>query len=159
VIALDLPDAWNRASFTFSPPGGPTIDGVVATPDLEGWRQTYDVPGIFLGASEELAAQLHLNGDPFRDPSKITDWMVPIFDKVNAACSGNIGTDIFDSEGVYGYTDIYSNCDGASSVLVTVAASSDAKTVLLIEQVAPTDADLTAAEDTLASFSITEFQS
>lgn len=139
-ITMDVPVEWAERN------GSPWVEGeeelgpaISASPDLEGFNTTWDVPGVFFGASRVLAERQDpgslLDGNSFADSCTLQGR----FDYSDALYTG-----------VYDY---WVDCGGTSTSFVNLAAQPEDGSIMLLVQVqVVTDADLEALDTILATF-------
>jgi serine protease Do len=139
-ISMSVPVEWSDVS------GVPWVeDGVelgvslLASPDLQGWYETWGVPGVFFGASKTLIGEVDEAG--LLDRNDFT-----------ADC---VYDDRYDyQDPLYtGLFDVWADCGGQGSVLVVVAAVPDDRSfIMLLQVIAITDADFDALDTIIDTF-------
>jgi serine protease Do len=139
-ISISIPDAWSDISgIPWERDGGNIGVSIVAAPDLQGWYDTWEVPGVFFGASRSLIAEL--------DETALLDS-----NDFSGSCT-------FDSRNEYsdalytGSYDLWVDCDGLATTMVVVAAvPEDRSFIMLLQVIAVSDADFDALDTILNTF-------
>ena len=108
-LTVDVPREWSDVA------GGPwTVDGaavgqqIEASPDLERFRTTWNVPGVIFGASEQLQANF--------DPATLLDAV-----SFAEQCTYD-GRQPYSDAAYTGFRDDYSACGGTDTTYTVVAA-------------------------------------
>jgi serine protease Do len=135
LITVSIPTAWADVNGEPNPNFGPSI---WASPDLQGWNDTWDVPGIIVESA------------PDRSASEI-DALLQERD-LSGVCE-NVGTEPYD-DGLYGGTlQIWGSCGGTDTFYIVLAAAPfDADYLVRVEVQAVAPRDLEAADEALATF-------
>jgi serine protease Do len=142
-LVMQIPTAWVDVS------GLPWVESdeeigiaIAAAPDLAGFFGTWDVPGVFFGASDVLYNRT--------DPGDVLDGS-----DFSNDCTYDDRYDYEDA--VYtGAYDVWLNCGGTDTALVELEAYADGVGLLVNVQVqVVTDADLEALDTILATFDMT----
>lgn len=135
LISVSIPASWTDVNGEPNPNFGPSI---WASPDLQGWNDTWDVPGIIVESA------------PDRSASEI-DLLLQERD-LSGACE-DFGSEPYD-DGLYGGTlQIWGNCGGTETIYIVLAATPfDADYLVRVEVQAPAPRDLEAADEALATF-------
>lgn len=140
-VQLEVPVEWSDVDGApLTDDAGNYIIDVRAAPDLAAFAQGWDVPGVILSASSDLAATT---------PDGILDQLNSSY---SAACvyDGRYPYSDPAYEGVY---DLYLDCGGVGATYVVVAATPPDGSYLIIVQVqANSDRDFEALDRILASF-------
>ena len=141
-IRVDIPRAWSDTSTGSWRRGDsevPRSIAVVAAPDINGFLNTWTTPGMFLGASRQLAQEL--------TPDQLLDQTA-----FNGECT-------YDSRNNYsdplytGKYDVWTNCGGRDTALLVVAFTPEDGSFLGMVQVqVVSKADLKALDRILDSF-------
>lgn len=137
LISVSIPVAWSEVNGAVNEGFGPSI---WAAPSIQGWQESWAVPGIIVESSAELTSADIPALLAARDFSQV--------------CV-DLGAEPYD-DGLYaGTLQVYSECGGTETVYVVLAASPiDASLDYLIrvEIQAVTAADLEAADEALNTF-------
>jgi serine protease Do len=137
LISVSIPTAWTDVNGANNPDFGPSI---WASPDIQGWQETWAVPGIIVESAPDLTSADIPALLETRDFSEV--------------CVDQ-GASPYD-DGLYaGTIQVYSDCGGSDTVYVVVAASplDPALDYLVrVEIQAVTPADLDAADQALNTF-------
>lgn len=137
LISVSIPTEWAEVNGTPNPEFGPSI---WAAPNIQQWQDTWDVPGIIVESSADFTSADIPNLLATRDFSE--------------ACE-DLGAEPYD-DGLYaGTLQIWGNCGGVGTYYVILAASplDTAQDYLVrVEVQAPSDRDLEAADEALATF-------
>ncbi len=142
VIVMQVPTTWTDVSgANWSIDGRNVGYSIIAAPDIDGFYNTWNTPGVFFGVSEVLYDETEA-GD------LLDTWS---FDEV---CTYDGRTEYQDA--VYtGAYDVWAECGGTDTVLVVLEAyPSDAQFAVLVQIQVVTDADLDALDAILASFDV-----
>lgn len=141
-IRVDIPRAWSDTSTGSWLRGDsevPRSIAVVAAPDINGFLNTWTTPGMFLGASRQLAQEL--------TPDQLLDQTA-----FNRECT-------YDSRNNYsdplytGKYDVWTNCGGRDTAMLLVAFTPEDGSFLGMVQVkVVSEADLEALDRILDSF-------
>jgi serine protease Do len=142
LLVVNVPEQWGEVD------GSPwVIDGeeigvaVLAAPSISGFQETWTTPGVFFAASASVAQEMSVND------------VLDAFD-FSSDCQYGGRTDYADEvfTGVY---DVWSNCGGENSTLLTLSAMPQTQdfTVLVLAQII-SDADLEALDNILNSFNV-----
>jgi len=141
-IRVDIPRAWSDTSTGSWRRGDsevPRSIAVVAAPDIDGFLNTWTTPGMFLGASRQLAQEL--------TPDQLLDQTA-----FNDECTYDSRNDY--SDALYtGKYDVWTNCGGRDTALLVVAFTPEDGSFLGMVQVqVVSEADLEALDRILDSF-------
>lgn len=148
VVVLEVPAAWADVD------GGPWRDdagkvvgaAVMASPDQEAFKAAHDTPGVFFGASAQLAGEY--------DPAALLDRVNDSDVFQTSKCSFVERKDYQDPlyNGAY---DVFANCDGTESGLVLVAAQPEDKAYIALLMVRLIDdADAAVLDHVLDTFQV-----
>jgi serine protease Do len=141
-LTVELPTAWNDTSsgtWRANDQEIPSSIALTAAPSIDGFLNTWTTPGMFLGASRQLAQEL--------TPDQLLDQNV--FDQ---SCS-YAGRDTYSDALYTGVFDTWTNCGGENTVLLVVAFQPEDGAFLGLVQVQVVgDADLEALDRILNSF-------
>ncbi|MBI5158086.1 MAG: hypothetical protein HZA58_08780 [Acidimicrobiia bacterium] len=150
VLSVNLPVEWvdvNGEPWTdniFGLDG--TVEGGIgvalsASPDYEGWSNTWTVPGLFFGASDQIGGSV--------------DDVLDAYGYVAEECTYDGRYDYDD--GVYaGKYDWWNDCGGVGTVFVIIAARpAGGEFTALVEITMVTEADLAVADEIVASYYVT----
>jgi serine protease Do len=142
LLVVNVPEQWGDVD------GSPwVIDGeeigvaVLAAPNISAFQESWTTPGVFFAASASIAQEMSVND------------VLDAFD-FSSDCDYQGRTDYSDEvfTGVY---DVWSNCGGGSSTLLTLSAMPQSQNflVLVLSQIT-SDADLDALDNILNSFNV-----
>ncbi|NKQ37336.1 MAG: PDZ domain-containing protein [Chloroflexi bacterium] len=142
LLVLDVPEQWSDVDGSAWAVDGEAIGvSVKAAPNLNDFDNTWTTPGVFFAASASVAEQMSVND------------VLDAFD-FSADCEYKGRTDYSDEvfAGVY---DLWSNCGGQGSTLLTLSAQPQTQdfTVLVVTRIV-SDADLEALDYILNSFNV-----
>jgi serine protease Do len=130
-ISLRVPETWtDTVSEDWDLGDGPIGAAFTAAPDVQGFNDTWDVPGVFVGVSEEVAANF--------TPSEVLD----VFD-FNEDCTYDDRYD-YESGNLAGEYDVWADCGGVEGgtfvVLAAIPVAEESPLVLLYINM-PTESD------------------
>ena len=140
-ITIDAPEPWSDTDL------GPWVeDGteigwqIVASPDLQSFRSSWNQPGLIFGVSEDLASAFN--------PEQLLDQL-----SFAGQCDYQ-GRTSYSDQAYIGFRDDYADCGGTNSTYTVVAAWPPANDVLLLVQFQGVDAerDDAALETALRTF-------
>ncbi|HFQ92383.1 MAG TPA: PDZ domain-containing protein, partial [Anaerolineae bacterium] len=142
LLVVDVPEQWGDVDGSAWTVDGDAIGvSIKAAPNINDFDNTWTTPGVFFAASASIAERMSVND------------VLDAFD-FSADCQYEGRTDYSDEvfTGVY---DLWSNCGGQNSTLLTLAAMPQTQdyTVLVITQIV-SDADLEALDHILNSFNV-----
>lgn len=137
-VGVDVPVEWVDRNGAPNPDFG---ESIFAAPDIDGFLESFDVPGVIVERSTEFTAA---------DIDAVLDlWG-------NAeACTDRGGREDFETaDGVYtGKWEVFTGCGNSGAALLTIAVSpEDGNSVIRMLFQVVTDADLEAADRAIASF-------
>ncbi|MGI9015840.1 MAG: hypothetical protein ACR2HR_01835 [Euzebya sp.] len=144
-IEVEVPTEWSDVDGRpYNDEQGRQLFDVRAAPDLQPFAETWDVPGIIVTASTEVAQS--------QNEETLLDELVGPFSGV---CSYT-GRQPYD-DGLYtGQADVYENCGGTDTAYLVVGAVPASRSFVVRVQVQVVEErDLEALERALASFIIT----
>ena len=135
LISVSIPTAWSDVDGTPNPNFGPSI---WASPDIQGYLDTWDVPGIIVESAPDRSADeidaLLLE----RDLSDICE---------------DFGAEPYEDPLYFGTLQVYGNCGGTGTYYIILAAAPyDADYLVRVEVQAVQPRDLEAADEALATF-------
>jgi serine protease Do len=137
LITVSLPTEWSEVDGSPNPDFGPSI---WAAPSIQGWQDTWEVPGIIVESSPDFTSADIPTLLASRD--------------LSGACE-DLGAEPYD-DGLYaGTLQVWGNCGGVGTYYVILAASPLDTTqnyLVRVEVQAPSDRDLEAADEALATF-------
>lgn len=141
-IRVDLPRAWSDTSTGSWRRGDtevPQSIAVVAAPNIDGFLNTWTTPGMFLGASRQLAQEL--------TPDQLLDETA-----FSSECTYDSRSNY--SDPLYtGKYDVWTNCGGENTALLVVAFTPEDGSFLGMVQVqVVSEADLEALDRILDTF-------
>ncbi len=137
LITVSIPTSWSEVDGAENPEFGPSI---WASPDMAGWQETWDVPGIIVESSRNFTS---------------ADIPTLLASSDFSGVCENLGSEPYD-DGIYsGTLQSYGSCGGTDTFYVVVAASplDPAEDYLIrVEIQAVEPRDLEAADEALATF-------
>lgn len=140
LLQISIPAEWSDINgegwFMDGENMGP---GLLASPDIEGYQNTWTTPGMFFGASSSLIEEYDYTG--FLDGFDFTQ---------DCAYDGRFD---YSDELYTGAYDVYSNCGGEGTTFVVLAAEPENRNALIVLQAQlVSDADGAAFQRMLESF-------
>lgn len=136
-VGVEVPAAWVDRDGTLNNEFG---ESIYAAPDIAGFSETWDVPGVIVERSTELTSA---------DIDSVLDiW-------ADQDCADRSGREVFqtDDEVFSGQFEIFYQCGGTDTALLTIAVSPpDGNSVVRMLFQIVTDADLEAADRAIATF-------
>ncbi len=139
-LALEVPTAWadvDGSAWVID--DQPVGQQLAASPDLNGYYNTWETPGVVFAVSADLAGE-YTTGD-----------LLDLIDFSDSCTSG--GREAYADELYSGAYDLWTDCGGIGTLFVVLAAQPEAGNQMLLVQVQiVTDADLEALDHILASF-------
>lgn len=141
-IAVEIPTAWNDldGESYFDDEGNEIFD-IVATADLQGFLETWEVPGVRISASYDLAQS-----------TNELDILNDYFEVLNDFCVFE-DSQPYEDAFYFGEYDVYSACDESESEYYVLAVVPNSRAfVIWIEAVVTADRDLEALDRILNSF-------
>lgn len=144
-ISLDVPDTWTDVvSEDWDLGDGPVGVALTAAPDAQGFNDQWDVPGVFVGVSDEVAEAFDVDG------------VLDAFD-FSDGCDRGERVEIVTAN-LGGKYDIWENCGGIDGsmfyVLAALPTAADSPMVLLYAGL-PTAADQPVFSRLLDSLAVT----
>ncbi|MCA9972636.1 MAG: serine protease [Anaerolineales bacterium] len=139
-IQMDVPDSWNDVNGAAWERDGQVLGaGLSASPDLDGFYGSFDVPGVFFGASARLAGQY--TPDSY-------------LDEIGGFSSCTYDDRYSYDDGVYvGVYDLFTDCSGSGASIINLAAiASDGSHLAFVQVQTVTAADDAAAEQIFNTF-------
>ncbi|PDV98144.1 S1C family serine protease [Candidatus Chloroploca asiatica] len=142
LLIVEVPTSWSDVSsgtWNFAGREMERSVGMTAAPDIDAFINTWDSPGVFIGASQQLAQEM-----------SVTDLLDQ--NSFSQSCTYE-GRDDY-SDGLYtGFFDTWTNCGGTDTVLIVVAfAPEDGSFLGLVQVQVVTEADLEALDRILDTF-------
>ncbi|NCC32816.1 MAG: serine protease [Chloroflexia bacterium] len=142
LLIVEVPTSWSDVSsgtWNFAGRQMERSVGLTAAPDIDAFINTWDSPGVFIGASQQLAQEM-----------SVTDLLDQ--NSFSQSCTYE-GRDSY-SDGLYtGFFDTWTNCGGTDTVLLVVAFEPEDGSFLGLVQVqVVTEADLEALDRILDTF-------
>lgn len=135
LISVSIPQSWSDVNGEPNPNFGPSI---WASPNLQGWLESWEVPGIIVESS------------PDRTAAEI-DTLLQERDQ-SAGCE-DFGSEPYDDGFYVGTLQIWGNCGGIGTYYIILAATPvDADYLVRVEVQAVEQRDLEAADEALATF-------
>ncbi len=139
-LVLEVPTAWSDVDGSAWVIDGTAIgQQVSAAPDLNGYYNTWETPGVVFAVSSDLAS---------------TYTEEELLDNIDFSSDCTYGGREAYSDDLYsGFYDVWSTCGGTGTLFVVVAVEpASGSQTLLVQVQAVTDADLEALDHILASF-------
>lgn len=135
LLTLEVPESWGDVNGSANQAGNPALS---AAPNLQGYLQTWDVPGVLFVAGEDLAAQSD-------------DAVLDMFSS-DAACVSQGRTPYQDA--LYtGTLEFFANCGGTTTArALVVARPADRTFAAVIDMQLVSDADLAALDQVMRTF-------
>jgi serine protease Do len=142
VLTVDVPTAWaetNGSAWTDDDVEiGPAVS---ASPDLDGFFETWNTPGMFFGATEQLPDTVDSLLDQFT---------------YNESCTYG-GRFDYEDPLYTGKYDLWSECGGTETIYIVLAVQpEDASFLALVTVQVVTDADLDALDTIMNTFIVNE---
>lgn len=137
-LTMDVPAEWSDVNGSAwvrdDVEIGPALS---ASPDLDGFTNTWDTPGVFFGVSDQLT----MTPEEYLDSLDFSD-----------SCTFDSRSEY--SDGVYtGFYDLWTNCgDNGSSFVVIAAKPDDGSYMALVQVQVVGDADLDAVDRIMNTF-------
>ena len=142
---MEVPTEWSD-TFNTVAAESPFQTGLAASPDIEGYANTWDFPGVFLGVSKSLGQQVATAELPEVKLSEVFAALSPR-DALKKDCDPTVSSlpiktgeqnvfaanlsDLLE----FGSVDLYSNCGGNGAAFLDFAGLSKDKTSVLYMQV------------------------
>lgn len=145
-LTIDVPSSWTDGDLEnlWEFEGELVGAAVSASPDYDGWLNSWSTPGVFFGASTVIVDQ-GWTVESFLDSRSWTD-----------SCDLD-GRFEYSDELYAGYYDLWVNCGPEGSTFVNLASTPAGGSPLLVVQVAViSDADLEALDTVLRTFVVDE---
>lgn len=143
-IRVRVPESWTEvASEAWDLGDGPIGVSLSAAPDLAGFNDSWDVPGVFVGVSDELAGEL------------TTDEVLDAFDYAED-CSYDARYE-YTTEALEGAYDVWLDCgeiEGNTFVVLSAVPAGADEPIILLYMGLPTEEDATAFTEVLDSLAI-----
>lgn len=143
-ISVEVPAGWSEIDGSgFTDDSGRPFVGVLASPDIASFQESWDTPGVAIYASSEAVSP--------DAPQQLIDAMT-----TSMAADGCVqqSADAYEDgmhEGLFSY---WTDCGGTQTAAIAVAANSvDGKYVILVTMQVITEADLVAVDRVLGTFS------
>lgn len=142
LLIVEVPTSWidvSSGTWNFADRELERSVGMTAAPDIDAFINTWDSPGVFIGASQQLAQEM-----------SVTDLLDQ--NSFSQSCTYEGREDY--SDGLYtGFFDTWTNCGGTETVLIVVAFEPEDGSFLGLVQVqVVTEADLEALDRILDTF-------
>lgn len=135
LISVSIPTAWSEVDGTPNPNFGPSI---WASPDIQGYLDTWDVPGIIVESA------------PDRTAAEIDDLLA---ERDFSGVCEDFGSEPYEDPLYFGTLQVYGNCGGTETYYIVLAAAPfDADYLVRVEVQAVQPRDLDAADEALATF-------
>jgi serine protease Do len=145
-LSMSVPAEWNDVRGAQWDFGGNLVGyTLIASPDINGWYDNWETPGVFLAASETLRSQYDSVALLDDDSNEFSN-----------SCEYD-GRYPYEDALYLGQYDLWVDCDGIGTVLVILTAEpADGSFVILLQAIAIFDADLDAIDTVLNTF-VAEF--
>ncbi|MGX5695781.1 S1C family serine protease [Agromyces soli] len=143
VISVEVPADWSEIDGSgFTDDAGNPFVGVMAAPDLAGFQNSWDSPGVAIFASQSAVSP---------------DAPATLIEAMNSSMATDGCTldtaDAYDDGMHQGLFSYWTGCGGTQTAAIAVAANSVAGDyVILVTMQAASEADLTAVDRVLGSF-------
>ncbi|MGB4778230.1 S1C family serine protease [Microbacterium sp.] len=138
-IRVEVPAAWNQLDGAGYTNENGTWASVIATPDMAGFAEGWDTPGVWVAASPDT-----------RVPPEELLNRADVFLSDNCAPQGR---DAFDDGAHVGIFGVYEQCGGVGAAYVFVAATAvDGSYTITVAVQANSEADLAAIDRVIGSF-------
>ena len=143
-IVTEVPAEWSDIDGgSFNDDAGNLLYDVSAAPDLDGFWNSWDVPGVSVTASSDLAF--------YETEESVLDSLQ---DGYLESCE-NGGREVYADPIFLGFYDIYLDCGGVGTTMVVLAAAPDDFSYLvLVEFLAVSDRDFEALDVVLNTFNV-----
>lgn len=142
-LTVEVPAEWNDVDGSLW-----TVDGeqigwqITAAPDINGYNSSWTTPGMFFGASIDLA-------------SYSEEELLDIFDYSESCSYG--GREPYEDALYTGVYDLWSACGGTDTLFVVVSATPESRAyIILVAVQVVTEADLAALDQILNTFIVNE---
>lgn len=142
-LTVEVPPEWSDVDGSFW-----TVDGeqlgwqITAATDINGYDSSWTTPGMFFGASVELA-------------SYSEEELLDIFDYSESCSYG--GREPYEDPLYAGVYDLWSGCGGTGTLFVVVSATPESRAyIVLVAVQVVTEADLAALDQILNTFIVNE---
>lgn len=141
-LEVSVPVEWfdhNLQAWDYNSQGTVVGAAITAAPDAAAWASSWGIPGVFIGASNQLGmtAEQLLDDQYFGEP-----------------CVFEERQDYDDGEYI-GLADWYSNCGGVGSEFYVIAAEPyGGGALVLVQMIATTQADYVALDEITATFRV-----
>lgn len=136
-VSVEVPTSWTDRNGAPEPEFG---ESIYAAPDLVGFNETWDVPGVIVERSTDLT---------FADIDAVLEAMA------RSDCENRTGREAFQtSDEIFtGKFEFFSQCGGTDAAVLTIAVSPpDGNSVVRMFFQIVTDADFEAADRAIATF-------
>ncbi|MEQ8841026.1 MAG: PDZ domain-containing protein [Acidimicrobiales bacterium] len=135
LISVSIPASWSDVDGSANPDFGPSI---WASPDLQGYLDSWEVPGIIVESAPDRPA---------------SDIDLLLQERNFSEVCEDLGAEPYD-DGLYvGTLQIYGSCGGTETYYIILAAAPvDADYLVRVEVQAPSQRDLEAADQALNTF-------
>jgi len=140
LLVMEIPTAWSDVDGSGWVFNDELVgNAIFAAPDLDGYYTSWEVPGVFFGASSVLASQIN--------PGDLLDWV-----DFSEECAYD-GQYAYEDVVYTGSYDVWTNCGGTGSMFVVLEAYPEGgEFVILVQMQIVSDADLEAFDKILGSF-------
>lgn len=142
-LRMDVPNEWSDIDGSAWTADGEYLGvSLSASPDLNGYNTTWTTPGVFFGASTDLA--------------DLTENELLDFFDYSGSC-GYGGRERYEDPLYTGYYDLWEDCGNTGSIYIVLSAVPDNRAfIMLVAVQVVSDADLDALDQILNTFVVTE---
>ncbi|MEE8485094.1 MAG: trypsin-like peptidase domain-containing protein [Acidimicrobiia bacterium] len=143
-IVTKVPSEWSDVDgASYTDDAGNLIFDVSAAPDLGGFLGSWDVPGVSVTASSDLAVH------------ETKESILDILQSGYLESCEYGGREAYNDTVFVGFYDLYLNCGGVeTTVVVVVAVPADGSYLVVVQFQAVTDRDLDALDTLLTTFNV-----
>lgn len=142
-LTVEVPAEWSDVDGSLWSVDGEQIGWqITAAPDINGYNSSWTTPGMFFGASIELATYSE-------------EELLDFFDYSESCTYG--GREPYEDPLYAGIYDLWSGCGGTDTLFVVVAATPESRAyIILVAVQVVTEADLAALDQILNTFIVNE---
>ena len=145
ILSVQVPDTYtDMLGDAVTTSDGVTLYNVIASPDLDGYNNRWDTPGVTFGATQDFSMTPQ-------------DYLDNVISSIAPQCDDG-ETDVYD-DGLYVGNYIYlPNCGGAGADFLAIAATDPDQTHLVVVQMSMiSEADKTTIRDQILSTFLATF--
>lgn len=144
-LTMEVPVEWSDVSSgAWSFQNEEVGASLSAATDIQAWQDTYDVPGVFMGASRALIGEY--SEEEFLD--------LPDNDFSDSCTYG--GRESYDDGTYAGVLDRWTDCDGTGAEFVNIAATTDSRAFLVLVQINSPSGDTAGRDLVTRTFQVSE---